>query len=146
MLDSLLYGLVLLPFAIVGIILIIQAFSDCWTDSDGNVYCPSGSPKGGSIAAGAAVLVVGIIVIAVLYFRALGRTGQTWGRKIANIKVIGMDSGQPIGVGKAVGRYLIQVVFGIVPFLQLLDILWMLWDDDKQTLHDKVVGSIVVKV
>ena len=28
----------------------------------------------------------------------------------------------------------------------LVDALWPLWDKGKQALHDKVVGSIVVKV
>jgi len=26
----------------------------------------------------------------------------------------------------------------------LIGYLWMLWDDEKQTWHDKVVGSVVV--
>lgn len=145
LLDSLLYGLVFLPFGIVGAILLVGAFDECVTVND-DVYCPDGEPNAAMIAGGIAVLVIGIILVAIIYLRALGRTGQTWGRKITNIRVIGRDSLQPIGVGKALGRYLIQVVFNMVPFLSLLDILWMLWDDQKQTLHDKVVGSIVVEV
>jgi uncharacterized RDD family membrane protein YckC len=27
----------------------------------------------------------------------------------------------------------------------LLDLLWPLWDEQRQTLHDKAVGSFVVK-
>lgn len=145
LLDTLLYGLVFLPFGIVGAILLVGAFDDCVTIND-ELFCPPGAPDGGMIAGGLAVLGVGVLLVAIIYFRALGRTGQTWGRKIANIRVIGRDSLQPIGVGRAVGRYAIQIVFGFVPFLPLLDVLWMLWDDQKQTLHDKVVGSIVVKV
>ncbi|MDQ3156744.1 MAG: hypothetical protein M3Q98_08470 [Actinomycetota bacterium] len=28
--------------------------------------------------------------------------------------------------------------------VQLLDVLWPLWDDRKQCRHDKVVGSVVI--
>ena len=51
--------------------------------------------------------------------------------------------GEPITGKQSVVRYLGYIpgalVFG-------LGYLWMLWDDKKQTWHDKVVGSIVVKV
>ena len=52
-------------------------------------------------------------------------------------------TGQPIGVGKALGRYL----FAAFISGQVCDLgyLWMLWDADKQTWHDKVVNSIVVR-
>jgi uncharacterized RDD family membrane protein YckC len=36
----------------------------------------------------------------------------------------------------------IWIVMGLVAFL---DILWMLWDDDRQTLHDKLAGTYVVR-
>ncbi len=145
LLDTLLYGLLMAVFIVPGVILIVAAFDDCVSIND-EIYCPDGSPKPALIAAGIGVILVGVVLVAILYFRALGRTGQTWGRKIANIKVVGKDDLTPIGAGRAFGRYIIQSVFSFIPFLPLLDVLWMLWDDDKQTLHDKVVNSIVVKV
>lgn len=145
LLDSILYGLLAAVFIVPAIILGISAFDEC-VSFDDEIYCPDGSPKAGLLAAGIALGVIGIIVVAVIYFRALGRTGQTWGRKITNIKVVGKDDLAPIGVGRAFGRYIIQSVFGIIPFLPLLDVLWMLWDEDKQTLHDKVVNSVVIRV
>ncbi len=45
----------------------------------------------------------------------------------------------------AFGRYAISIVFGIFVIPALLDYLWPLWDEKKQSLHDKVVGSVVVK-
>jgi hypothetical protein len=38
---------------------------------------------------------------------------------------------------------LVGIVLGIIPFY--LDDLWILWDKDSQTLHDKVVSTVVVK-
>ncbi|MGB0113022.1 MAG: RDD family protein [Ilumatobacteraceae bacterium] len=145
LLDYLLYGLLLLPFVIPGGVLIGSAYQDCVTIGD-ELFCPPGSPDGAMIGAGIALIAVGFLVVMVIYIRALGKSGQTWGRKITNIKVVGKNDGVPIGIGRAVGRILIQMVFGIVPLVPLLDNLWMLWDDDKQTLHDKVVTSVVVKV
>jgi hypothetical protein len=36
----------------------------------------------------------------------LGKTGQTWGRKIVGLQVVGEMTGEPIGFGKALGRVL----------------------------------------
>ena len=96
------------------------------------------------IALGGLLIAVGFIVVIVIYIRALGKTGQTWGRKIAGVKVVGEMTGQPIGIGKALGRQLFaSFISGQIFYLGYL---WMLWDDKKQTWHDKVVGSIVIKV
>lgn len=145
LLDGLLYGLLFVPFLVAAFAMIVQAYDDCVSIND-RIFCPDGSPKAGWLAGGIIIGVVGLIVVLVLYIKALGATGQTWGRKAANIKVVGKDDGVPIGGGRAFGRVAIQWVFGFVPFLGLLDVLWMLWDADRQTLHDKVVSSIVVKV
>ena len=130
-------------FAIPGGIMIGTAFSNCVSIGD-EVVCPPGEPSGSRIALGGLLIAVGFIVVIVLYIRALGKTGQTWGRKIAGVKVVGEMSGQPIGVGKALGRQLFaSFISGQVFYLGYL---WMLWDDKKQTWHDKIVGSIVGKV
>jgi uncharacterized RDD family membrane protein YckC len=54
-------------------------------------------------------------------------------------------NGQPLTFGKLVLRLLIQVGFGFVAVVQLLDLLWPLWDIKRQTLHDKAVNSVVIK-
>ena len=143
LLDSILYGLLVALFAVPGAILIGSAFSNCATIGD-EIVCPAGEPDGTLIGLGALLIAVGFILVIVLYIRSLGQTGQTWGRKIVGVKVIGEVSGQPIGVGKALGRQLFaSFISGQIFYLGYL---WMLWDDKKQTWHDKVVGSIVVKV
>jgi len=40
-------------------------------------------------------------------------------------------------------RGLVGILLGVLPFY--LDLIWLLWDKDAQTLHDKVVGTVVVK-
>jgi len=130
-------------FAIPGAILIGASFRDCVTIDD-EIFCPDGSPNAAMIAGGIVLIIAGLLIVAFIYLRSLGRTGQTWGRKIVGIKVIGETSGEPIGFGRALGRQLFAGFISAQIFY--LGYLWMLWDDKKQTWHDKVVGSIVVKV
>ncbi len=142
-LDGLLYGLLAAVFAVPGGIMIGTAFSDCVSIGE-EIVCPPGEPSAGQLALGGLLIAVGVILVVVLYIRALGKTGQTWGRKIVGVKVVGEMSGQPIGVGKALGRQLFaSFISGQIFYLGYL---WMLWDDKQQTWHDKIVGSIVIKV
>jgi uncharacterized RDD family membrane protein YckC len=148
LLDSLLYGLALSVFAIPAVVLGVAAFDGCVSieraDNTAEIVCPAGKPDGGLLAAAIVLGLIGIVVVAVLYLRALGRTGQTWGRKIVGVKVVGQSTGQPIGFGKAFLRQLVANVASSA--ICYLGFLWMLWDKDKQTWHDKIVSSIVVKV
>lgn len=72
-----------------------------------------------------------------------GATGQTLGKRALGIRVISFETGGPIGYGRALIRYLGRIVSAIVLFLGYL---WMLWDGQKQTWHDKMAGSVVVPV
>ena len=49
---------------------------------------------------------------------------------------------QPIGAGRAIGRYFAMFLSAILCYLGYL---WMLWDPQKQTWHDKIASSVVVK-
>lgn len=88
----------------------------------------------------ALVLMLGPIV----YYTLMegGRSGQTLGKKLLGIKVIREGSGEPLGYGKAFVRWL-----GRIPssFVFALGYLWMIWDDEKQTWHDKIADTYVVK-
>lgn len=146
LLDGLLYGLLLSVFAIPAAVLGVAAFDGCVSIGSGDtaeIVCPPGKPDGGLLAGAIALGVVGLIVVGVLYMRALGKTGQTWGRKIVGVKVVGKDTQLPLGVGKAFLRWFIE---GIIAQVCFISYLWMLWDKDNQTWHDKIVNSVVVKV
>jgi uncharacterized RDD family membrane protein YckC len=74
-----------------------------------------------------------------------GSGGQTLGKKAVGIRVADIATGAPIGYGRALGRTLFKIIswlFGLFP----LGYLWMLWDDQKQTWHDKVARAVVVPV
>lgn len=79
-----------------------------------------------------------------------GTTGQSVGKKVVGLKVVGEQTGQVIGAGTGIVRWLIGVAIGIIPCLgalfQLVNLLFPLWDAKKQTLHDKAVKSVVITV
>jgi uncharacterized RDD family membrane protein YckC len=83
------------------------------------------------------------LVFSIAYFTLLegGATGQTLGKRALGIRVIDLARGGPIGPGRA----FIRLVGRIVSWIPLyLGYLWMLWDTEKQTWHDKMAGSVVV--
>jgi len=70
-------------------------------------------------------------------------SGQTIGKRMLGIRVYDLRQGGAIGTGRAIGRYFARIVSAIPC---LLGYFWMLWDKEKQTWHDKLVGSVVVPV
>ena len=72
-----------------------------------------------------------------------GPTGQTLGKKALGIRVISLDSGGPIGYGRAFIRYIGRIVSALLVYIGYL---WMLWDSERQCWHDKFAGDVVVPV
>jgi len=68
--------------------------------------------------------------------------GTTIGGIVFNLKVVRLD-GRPVDAATAAVRTL--VAFLSVAALGL-GFLWCLWDDERQTWHDKVAGTVVVRV
>jgi uncharacterized RDD family membrane protein YckC len=97
-----------------------------------------------AISSGLGVLVYVLWILAYIaypvYFEG-GPTGATYGKRICGIKVIDFNTGGPIGYGRAFVRWIMKIVSGIPIYLGYL---WMLWDKEKQTWHDKVSNSVVV--
>ena len=83
------------------------------------------------------------IIIAIAYFTYFegGDTGQTIGKRALGIRVVDFETGGPIGYGRGFIRYIGRIVSGVVIYIGYL---WMLWDREKQTWHDKFAGAVVV--
>ena len=149
LLDSILYGLVAAVFFVPAFIIGVNAFDGCtFVDRDDfsnsqELVCPPGTPEGGPLAAAIALGVIGLLIVLVIYVRALGR-GQTWGMKLTNIRLVRSDNGLPVGFGKALGRTLFASIVSANVFY--LGYLWAAWDDRKQTWQDKIISSYVVVV
>ncbi len=84
---------------------------------------------------------LGAAVDLVYFTLLIGGRGQTLGMMMCGIRVISRESGASIGYGRALVRCLVSIVSYVVI---LLGYLWMLWDGEKQTWHDKAAGSVVV--
>lgn len=84
------------------------------------------------------------LVIAGAYFGYLHstRAGQTVGQRLCGIRLVNAADAGQVAPGPALLRWAMSYVSGI-PFL--LGYLWMLWDPQKQTWHDKVASTYVVK-
>ncbi len=67
--------------------------------------------------------------------------GTTIGGIIFNLKVVRLD-GRPVDGATAAVRTLMAFLSAVT----LLGFLWCLWDDAQQTWHDKVAGTVVVRV
>lgn len=83
------------------------------------------------------------LVIYVAYFGYFESSAKqaTWGKQALKIKVTTLEGGR-ISVGQAVGRYFGRILSTII---LLIGYFMMLWDDKKQTLHDRLAGTLVVK-
>ena len=77
-----------------------------------------------------------------------GVTGLTPGKRRLGIHLVDGDSGLVPGGAKGVGRWLIPLIVGgiqgIGSALQLIDILWPLWDAKNQRLIDKIFKTRVL--
>jgi uncharacterized RDD family membrane protein YckC len=93
---------------------------------------------------------LGVAVATYVYQALLVRFfGGTLGKLAVGIRVRTAD-GNAVGWREALLRPILQLIVSFGSFvpgawlITLLDDLWMLWDRQKQTLHDKVAGTIVV--
>ena len=91
------------------------------------------------------IVTLGVSAIAIFYYiYFIGRFGQTLGKRWLGVKVVKVGTNEAPGYSKA---FLREIVGKIASMLVLfLGFLWMLWDPQKQTWHDKIAGTIVVKV
>jgi uncharacterized RDD family membrane protein YckC len=75
------------------------------------------------------------------FFYMQGAVGATPAKKLMGLKVVGIRTGQPIGGGLGIVRYLAHVVDGLVCYLGFL---LPLVDKQRQTLADKIMSTVVL--
>jgi uncharacterized RDD family membrane protein YckC len=68
------------------------------------------------------------------------------------VRAVRGGSLEPLGYGRAFGRALfagflraLELLSILLGVIWLVDMLFPLWDKQRQTLHDKVVGSVVLR-
>jgi uncharacterized RDD family membrane protein YckC len=94
-------------------------------------------------------------VLYVVYGTVLcgSKRGQTVGMMAVGVRAVREGSFGVLGYGRALARAvvegvlrLIELLFVLLGVIWLLDMLFPLWDAKRQTLHDKVAGSVVVRL
>jgi uncharacterized RDD family membrane protein YckC len=86
--------------------------------------------------------IVGVLASYAYYIVMEGMpAGQTLGKKALGIRIVDANTGKPIGYGRAAIRNLARILSG---WALGIGYLWMLWDREKQTWHDKLASSHVV--
>jgi uncharacterized RDD family membrane protein YckC len=149
LLDTLFMFLAFLPILAIIIPLLVAGPTQLYTTTDtfGQTSVSEGPAVGSILGATAIGVLWYLAVLVYLYGHLQGRKGQTWGKRIVGIKVIGTDTGAPIGFWKSIFRWFVPQLLSNFScgLFGLLDILWPLWDTNKQALHDKMFNSIVVR-
>jgi uncharacterized RDD family membrane protein YckC len=86
-------------------------------------------------------VLAGIAVTAYNRWYQAGKTGQSWGKRALNMSLIGEQTGQPIGPGKAFLRDICHIVDSVICYVGFL---FPLWDAKRQTLADKIMQTVVI--
>jgi uncharacterized RDD family membrane protein YckC len=71
-----------------------------------------------------------------------GWKGTTVGGIVLGLKVVRVD-GRPLDFAAAIVRAL-AAAFSIIVFF--LGFLWIAWDKEKQGWHDRIAGTVVLKM
>ncbi len=75
----------------------------------------------------------------------IGSRGQTLGMMAVGIKAVSDPDGGPVGMGRAFGRAVVQILLSYTVVVGLISDLFPLWDAKRQTLQDKAVSTVVVR-
>ena len=99
---------------------------------------PSDASAGGNGIAGFINLVIDVAYFAGqwTYF------GATLGQRVFKLRVVDAATGQPIGLGKALLRWVGLFVSFLVCFV---GVIWVAFDARKQGWMDKIAGTLVVQ-
>ena len=111
------------------------------------VAADDGDVNGGLIALGVVLILAGVVVHVWNQGWRQGAVGQSWGKGIMRIRLVRMADGVPPGGGIGLARYFLRQLLGNATggVYTVVDLLWPLWDERRQTLDDKIVSTLVVE-
>jgi uncharacterized RDD family membrane protein YckC len=89
---------------------------------------------------GLSVIIASLAWVAYNRWMVAGRTGQSLGKRLTKIRLIGEETKAPVGALNAFVRDLVHILDG----LTIVGYLWPRWDDRKQTFGDKIMKTIVI--
>ncbi|WP_051248152.1 RDD family protein [Nocardioides halotolerans] len=112
------------------------------TDAFGNRTISDASQVSGTTTA---LLIIGALLSLAfhVYNQVIrqGRTGYSLGKTAVGIKLVRIETSEPMGAGWCFVRSIAHVLDSLVCYLGWL---WPIWDRRNQTLADKVMGTVVI--
>ena len=96
------------------------------------------------IASGVFLLFYLIALVAIAGYQIYfwGTSGQTIAMRLFHLRVVDANTGAPIGIGRAVVRWLMSLVNSWACYIGWI---WVAFDARKQGWHDKVANSVVLQ-
>lgn len=83
------------------------------------------------------------LAVELVYFVTLwSKFGGTLGQRLLGLHVVDAATGQNIGLGRALGRFVGYLISSFVLFIGLI---WAAFDPRKQGWHDKMASTFVVR-
>lgn len=101
----------------------------------------------GSVARQTVANLIAGVVAFLYYVLQHGRWGQTLGKRLMHLRVVRADDAGRISYGQAAWRLLFEYLISLATcgIGGLVDVAWILWDQRRQALHDKVARTVVVR-
>jgi uncharacterized RDD family membrane protein YckC len=97
------------------------------------------------LASWGALILMSLILTAAYFVYLHGSRGQTVGKMVMKIKVVGESTGELISYGDALKRWLVPALGVITCYIAtILDGIWPLFDAKRQAWHDKFAKSVVI--
>lgn len=134
-------GLLAVGAALPGLIVLLAGPSHTAGCDVGGTTRPCTQPTGGTLSTAAALLGIGTVAYLLWYCRRAGRA-QSVGQRAGAVRILDVRTGTPVGGWRVFGRHVAKILSAIPLGLGFL---WMLWDPRRQTWHDKIASTVVVR-
>ncbi len=96
------------------------------------------------------LFLVTLIIGWYIWLAFTAKTSQSPAKRLLNVYVLDIQTGQPITAGRVwvrevlVKQLLVTLIGAVIGVASIVDSIWVLFDKNRQALHDKVVGTVVV--
>lgn len=94
----------------------------------------------GTLVGGLGGLAIAAFGLYIYYLQ--GEEGGTPGKRVTGLKVVKVADGQVLGGGMSIVRQIAHIVDQIICYIGYL---FPLWDPQRQTLADKIIGTFVLR-
>ncbi|HEU5420964.1 MAG TPA: RDD family protein [Streptosporangiaceae bacterium] len=91
------------------------------------------------------VWLLSVVISLAYYWLLTAFGGATLGKRAVGTRVVSASDRTLVGLGAAAGRAAVFILGPVIPFFGLVDNLFLLWDPQRQCLHDKAARTLVVR-